>query len=202
MTPYLTLIRFGKWNEILNFPASQEKQVFAGMLWHYGRGLALARKHDFINAAKQLEAVRHCLKDSQMSAPAPPFANPGIAGGAVAEKLLQGVIAEEQDDLPGAIALLRNAVLLEDNMIYNEPKDWVHPVRQYLGRVLLKAGNYAAAEKVYREDLKINPNNVWSLTGLTSALLAQGQKQEAAKIKRQAAKALTGCDVKIDASVF
>ncbi|HTN05540.1 hypothetical protein [Agriterribacter sp.] len=58
-------------------------------------------------------------------------------------------------------------------MLYNEPRDWPHPAGQYLGRVLLKAKQYVAAEKVYREDLTVNPNNGWSLTGLADALQQQ-----------------------------
>lgn len=202
MTPYLTLIRFGKWDEILNTPENPATYVFAQLLSHYGRGLAYARKHDFDNANKQLNALQQGLKNSQLKAPAPPYANPGITGAEVAEKILQGVIAEEQNNLPVAITLLQQAVASEDSMIYNEPKDWVHPTRQYLGSVFLKAKKYTEAAQVYEEDLKINPNNGWSLTGLATALSKQGQKEKAMKVQRQVAKAFSQSDVQIGTSVF
>jgi tetratricopeptide (TPR) repeat protein len=85
-------------------------------------------------------------------------------------------------------------------MQYNEPRDWVHPARQYLGNVLLKAKKYAEAEKVYKEDLKINPNNGWSLTGLVTALSKQRKSKTAFQLQRNTA--LTHSDVQIMNSVF
>ena len=202
MTPYLTLIRFGKWDDILNTPESPSTLVYANLLWHYGRGMAYARKHDFANATLQLDTLQQELQNDQLKAPAPSYANPGIAGAEVAEKILQGVIAEEQNNLPSSITFLKQAVTAEDSMIYNEPKDWVHPARQYLGRVLLKAKKYAAAEQVYKEDLTINPHNGWSLTGLAIALDKQNKRTAYNKIKTEAVKAFTRADVKVTNSVF
>lgn len=202
MTPYLTLIRFGKWDEILNTPENPEGLVYANLIWHYGQGLAYARKHDFINAKKHLRSLQQELNNDQVNAPAPSFANPGINGATVAEKVLQGVIAEEQNNLPASISFLKQAVAAEDSMVYNEPKDWVHPTRQYLGNVLLKAKQYAEAERVYKEDLVVNPHNGWSLTGLAIVLKKQNKKSAAAKIKAEAATAFKRADVKITASVF
>jgi tetratricopeptide (TPR) repeat protein len=118
--------------------------------------------------------------------------NPGIAAVNLAEKILQGVIEEEKGDLTQAITLLKNAVEMEDLMLYNEPRDWVLPARHYLGNTLIKAKQYAEAEKVYKEDLRINPNNAWALTGLQNALTLQGRNNEAAKAKTELSKALKG----------
>jgi tetratricopeptide (TPR) repeat protein len=202
MTPYLTLIRFGKWDEILNTSENPAGLVYANLLWHYGQGLAFARKHDLINAKKHLGILQQRLTNDQLKAPAPSYANPGISAAIVAEKVLQGVIAEEQNDLTSSISFLKGAVAAEDSMIYNEPKDWVHPARQYLGNVLLKAKQYAQAELVYKEDLVINPHNGWSLTGLAIALEKQNKKSAASKIKNEAATAFKKADVSIKASVF
>ena len=87
-------------------------------------------------------------------------------------------------------------------MIYDEPKDWPHPARQYLGNVLLKAGNYAEAEKVFKKDLEVNPNNGWSFTGLATALSKQGKKQEAATAEADARKAFEKSDTKVIQPVF
>jgi len=130
------------------------------------------------------------------------YANEGIAAARVAEKVLQGVIAEEQQDLKQAILIFKEAVLREDSMKYNEPRDWVHPTRQYLGRALLTAKQYSAAEKVYKEDLLTNPHNGWSLTGLTAALKAQHKNKESALIKQEAATAFARSDLKITSSAF
>jgi tetratricopeptide (TPR) repeat protein len=202
MTPYLTLIRFGKWDDILNAPENPTTLIYANLIWHYGQGLAHSRKHDFISARKHLDSLQQKLNNDQLNAPAPSYANPGINGAIVAEKVLQGVIAEEQNDLTTSISFLKQAVAAEDSMIYNEPKDWVHPARQYLGNVLLKSKQYAEAERVYKEDLVINPHNGWSLTGLVIALEKQNKKSAAAKIRTEATKAFKRSDLKITASVF
>ena len=202
MTPYLTRIRFGKWDDILQTPEIPASHVYSNLLWHYGRGLAYARKHQFDNATKELQAVQQDMTNSQLSAPAPSYANPGTNGASVAERILQGVIAEEQNNLPASITLLQEAVTREDSMIYDEPKDWVHPARQYLGTVLLKAKQYARAEKVFKEDLYLNPNNGWSYTGLSQALIKEGKEREAAAIQQKAATAFADSDVNIVNAVF
>jgi tetratricopeptide (TPR) repeat protein len=202
MTPYLTLVRFGKWDDILNTPENPSNYIYANLLWHYGQGLAYAREHDFRNAMEQLDSLQSDIQDKQLRAPAPNYANPAINGATVAEKILKGVIAEEQNDLNTSITYLKQGVTAEDSMIYNEPRDWVHPSRQYLGSVLLKAKKYAEAVQVYKEDLAINPHNGWSLTGLAIALKKQNKKVEAAKINAEASTAFSRADIKITRSIF
>ena len=202
MTPLLTQIRFGRWDDILKTTQPPAAHIYANLLWHYGAGLAYARKHDFSNAANELTTINNEMSNQQLKAPAPSYANPGIAGAEVAATILEGVIAEEKSDYSKSIAALQHAVVLEDSMVYNEPKDWVHPARQYLGNVYCKAKKFAAAEKVYRQDLVINPNNGWSLTGLAIALTGQAKNEEALKVKARAAKAFAKADMPVPRSVF
>ena len=202
MTPLLTQIRFGRWDDILKTTQPPAAHIYANLLWHYGAGLAYARKHDFSNAANELTTINNEMSNQQLKAPAPSYANPGIAGAEVAATILEGVIAEEKSDYSKSIAALQHAVVLEDSMVYNEPKDWVHPARQYLGNVYCKAKKFAAAEKVYRQDLVINPNNGWSLTGLAIALTGQAKNEEALKVKARAAKAFAKADMAVPRSVF
>jgi hypothetical protein len=49
------------------------------------------------------------------------------------------------------------------NLAYNEPWDWMMPARHVLGALLLEQREAVEAEAVYREDLKIYKNNLWSL---------------------------------------
>ncbi|MEJ7681080.1 MAG: tetratricopeptide repeat protein [Segetibacter sp.] len=96
---------------------------------------------------------------------------------------------------------MKEAADKEDGMLYNEPKDWLLPARHFLGHALLKAKKYTEAVKVYKEDLKINPNNGWALTGLAEALIKQGKKKMAMEVQRQAKAALERSDVQISSSV-
>ncbi|MBL0359094.1 MAG: hypothetical protein IPP72_20505 [Chitinophagaceae bacterium] len=201
LTPQFIQLRFGKWDEVLKTPAVPVSQVYANVLFHFARGIALARTHQPEAALKELQQLQEALSNPQLQE-APPAFNPGIAGTLVAEKILQGVIAEEKNDPATAIALLTEAVYKEDGMLYGEPRDWLLPARQYLAAVLLKTKNYKEAETTCREDLRINPANPWSLTGLYQALQQQGKTKEAAPIKLQAKKAAARADIKITSLVF
>jgi len=49
------------------------------------------------------------------------------------------------------------------------------PILQCLGKALLDGGAAAEAEAVYRNDLRVYPENGWGLTGLAQAMEAQGK---------------------------
>ena len=91
---------------------------------------------------------------------------------------------------------------IEDAGLYFEPPKWYYPIRHSLGAALLKAGQNAEAEAVYREDLKRFPENGWSLFGLAAALRAQGKSAEAAAVDQRFSKAWSAADVKLTASRF
>ena len=69
-----------------------------------------------------------------------------------------------------AVRAYQRAVEAQDALDYDEPPDWFYPVRETLGAALFRGGQFAEAEKVFREDLKRNPNNPRSLFGLAEAL--------------------------------
>jgi tetratricopeptide (TPR) repeat protein len=201
LTPLFTQVRFGKWDDLLAAPVLPHRFVYARSMQHFGKGLAYARRQQFDKANEHLQHMLDSVNSGQLQDHPPAF-NPGIAAVAVAEKILQGVIAEEQNQVVQAVAFFKEAVEKEDGMLYNEPKDWLLPARQYLGQALLKAKQYNVAEKVYREDLSINPNNGWSLTGLARALMKQGKTKEGAAVQQHAKKALQENEAHVTSSVF
>jgi hypothetical protein len=73
-------------------------------------------------------------------------------------------------------------------------------VRQSLGAALLAAGR--AAEAAYREDLKQNRENGWSLFGLAQSLRAQGKTAEADQVQARFTQAWARADVTLTASRF
>jgi tetratricopeptide (TPR) repeat protein len=101
-----------------------------------------------------------------------------------------------------AIDLLREAVAREDKLAYDEPNDWFFPTRHILGAQLLAAGQPAAAEAVYREDLKRNPENGWALYGLAAALKAQNDATEAARVEQRFRAAWKYADITLTSSAF
>jgi len=114
--------------------------------------------------------------------------------------VLAGEIAAAAKQTDEAIRQLEDAAKLEDTLHYDEPPDWLIPVRHTLGAVLLQAGHAKQAEKVYREDLERNPSNGWSLFGLSEALRRQNHKTEAAQAEQEFQKAWQHADVKITSS--
>jgi tetratricopeptide (TPR) repeat protein len=118
----------------------------------------------------------------------------------IAVEVLGGEIAAGNGDYAQAIARLHRGVLLEDNLIYNEPPDWHVPVRQSLGAVLLEAGRSVEAEAVYWQDLSRNRENGWSLFGLMQSLRAQGKQQQADRVAKRFKKAWSAADITLTAS--
>jgi len=72
-------------------------------------------------------------------------------------------------------------VAAEDALHYMEPADWFLPVRETLGALLLRNGDEAAAEAVFRADLERNRASGRTLFGLAAALKAQ-KKDYAARL--------------------
>jgi predicted Zn-dependent protease len=93
-------------------------------------------------------------------------------------------------------------VAIEDELPYDEPPGWHMPVRQSLGALLLEAGRPADAEAVYREELRRNPENGWSLFGLSKALLEQGRDEEAAAVNARFREAWAHADIELSASAL
>jgi tetratricopeptide (TPR) repeat protein len=198
--PIEVLIRFGKWDEALAEPEPAERFPVARAIWRAARGVALAAKGKTEDARKE-QAVFRKLKDA-LPESAIVGNNPAASVVAIADDLLEGEIAIREGKLEEGFAALRAGVKKEDALKYDEPPDWVHPVRHALGAALMKAGKTAEAEAVYRDDLKKWPNNGWSLYGLADCLRRQGKEEEASKVQKAFDETWQRADVKLKASCF
>ena len=194
MTPALNDVRFAKWDIILNSKPVPDNYVYASVLWHWARGMAFAGKNKISEATAELKIMQGKMTAPDMLVVMQPFNAPEAAA-KVAEKILAASIAGHENNFTKATALLTEAVTSEDAMIYNEPRDWLLPARQYLGYALLHAGSAARAEKIFKEDLVDNPDNHWTLFGLYQALQQQKKKAEATAIKKQFDTAFEGADI-------
>ncbi|MEM9274219.1 MAG: hypothetical protein AAGA80_14830 [Cyanobacteria bacterium P01_F01_bin.143] len=200
--PLFTMTRFGEWEEILQTPAPATDLKYPTGIWHYARGLAYTNQDEFARAATELEELTLLANDPELEEVTIWDINTTQNILKVATEVLTGEIAAQQGKYPQAIARLRQAVILEDALNYDEPADWATPARQYLGAALLKAQKFAAAEQIYREDLAIYPDNGWSLFGLMQSLQGQGKNSVAQKIKQEFETAWQYADVQLTASKF
>ena len=200
--PYYALVRFGKWDEILEEPAPDADLLYPTAVWHYARGIAFVRLGKLGEAKKELEQVRTIAANPALEEMRLWGLNPTSSLAEIAAGVLQGELAAARGNVKTAVASLRKAIAIEDGLIYGEPPDWFYPARQNLGAILLEAGRAHAAEKVYREDLARFPDNGWSLFGLAQSLRAQGKTSEAEEVERQFEEAWKFADVEITASRF
>ncbi len=196
--PWLTLVRFGRWDEVLALerPPGTNDFLVDRAFWHFTRGLAFAAKMD-ANAAAREQAALAAIVGSADAARLdnPNFPATAILG--VAARWLDGKVALARGDFPAAIAGLEKAVAAEDAIPYMEPSFWPLPCRPALGAALLRAGDAAQAEAVFREDLKRWPRNGWGLLGLEHALRQQGKSSSADLVRHEFATAWARADVKL-----
>jgi tetratricopeptide (TPR) repeat protein len=200
-TPLLTMVRFGKWDEALTATVP-DSITYAKALLHFARGMAFARTGQNTHATYELTQLRVKMnEDASLKEPFTPF-NSAYTACQITAEILAGALAESSGNLTGAIEHYKKGVALEDGMVYNEPKDWILPIRHYLGNALLKAKKYSEAETVFIEDLRINPLNAWAITGLHQAQTQQRKTTQAAPTLKLLKKAASGTDIEITASVF
>ena len=176
--PMFVMVRFGMWDAMMAEPKPDNGSQFMTGIWHYGRALAYIHT-DRPKQAKQelveLTIVREAMGTVEHYV--------GFATAktlmTIAEQIVQGELAYTEGRVLEGLAHLERAVRLEDGLRYNEPPDWYFPVRHLLGAMLLDAGYPDEAEVVYAADLRKNPENGYSLFGLSEALERQGRVKDA-----------------------
>lgn len=166
----LTLLRFGRFDEIPAVTKRPEREVPAG-LWDFAQGYAKLRAGEVDYARLYLTRVQKAASTSKQS-----FRNHeaakllGIAG-----NILDGEIARYLGDKTTALAKFEEAVRIDDTLEYDEPEPLPFDARHWLGAMQLEAGLNAEAEATYLKELVEHPHNGWSLLGLQQALKAQGK---------------------------
>tara|TARA_B100000900_G_scaffold94463_1_gene77623 strand:- start:505 stop:1185 length:681 start_codon:yes stop_codon:yes gene_type:complete len=186
------MIRFGKWEDILNEPLHTDSDVFPAAIatQHYARGVAYAS----LGMVSEAEAEQMLFKEA--------LQNPALAGRVlhnnlmyqdpsegpcillVNDAILDGEIEYrrqyiakqkgDSSDFTKAFDHLRRGVELSLNLAYNEPWGQMQPVRHILGALLLEQGEVEEAEEVYRADIALWKDNMWGLLGLKLCLEARG----------------------------
>lgn len=186
-TTYHVLIRFGKWEEILEEEQRPEYRLVSRAVHHYARGIAYSALDQPAEAREEMalfeEAWAKIPEDWWV------FNNRVDQVLPIARAMLEGELAFREGRHEDAFAALKKGIAAEDALVYDEPPAWMLPVRHPLGAFYMSTGRYADAEAVYREDQKRHLNNGWSLLGLEQALAAQGKAREAAEVRSLLAKA-------------
>lgn len=212
--PWHVMIRFGKWNDILAEPVPTNKDAYPGCIAtaHYARGVAYAAQGKITDAkaeqAKFLEARNNPALAGRVLHNNPMWDPKGPSVLGVAEKVLAGEIAYREAVLgstspDAAFALLREGVVLSENLKYDEPWGWMVPIRHALGALLFESGRVEEATEVYRQDIKLWKDNMWGLHGLLACLkAAKGDHSEIKDVTAKYKTATMRADVKLTATCF
>jgi tetratricopeptide (TPR) repeat protein len=189
----LTHVRFGDWDRVLSEPAPPSELGYLRGMRHYARGLAYAATGNSGAAGRELDTLR------ALAASVPPsviiILNPAPGVLELAASVLAGDIALRDGRTESALNHFREAVRRETALTYDEPPPWYHSTRHRLGSALLSVGEAAGAEAAFRDDLRVFPENGWSLAGLEQALRAQRKNADAAKVGARLASAWRDADV-------
>ncbi len=168
MTPAFTMIRFEKWQDILNEPLTDYRYHYGRLIQEFARGMAYAHTGQLDKSKSSLAIMDSLLQEKDMSVVLEPF-NAPVTGGLVAKYILMGTIAEIENKTTEAIQYFEKGVVTEDALVYQEPRDWLVPARHWLGNLLLKEKRYPEAEQVFLKDLSYQPDNYISTTGIREA---------------------------------
>src|SRR5438093_266320 len=199
--PYLTLVTFGRWDDLLAMPLPPADLPYSRAMGQYARGIALSARGRFTEARAALDTLQQIAASGTRAYASAGWTTPST-NLQIATHALLGEIAARQGALEEGIAHFREAMKIEDDQLYTEPPDWYYPIRHSLAAILLRAGQPVEAERLYREDLKRFPESGWSLFGLAQALRAQGKSAAAADVDARFARAWAGADVTLTASRF
>ena len=147
------LIRFGKWQEILDQPLPEDPELYCvtTAMMHYARAVAYAsteRVDEAVAEQQAFYAARDRVPESRML-----FNNTCLDILAVAEAMMTGEVEYRRGSFDAAFEHLGRAVELDDNLPYDEPWGWMQPTRHALGALLMEQGRLDEAEAAYRADL-------------------------------------------------
>lgn len=200
VTPLYAYVTFGKWDEILNYSQPPDARPYSKAVWHYARGMAFVAKNNLMDAEKELSQIEKLRTDNDVEELIIWGINSAGILIKISHEVLSGEIAAKNKDYNTAINHLKKAVELEYTLRYDEPPTWFYPCSQNLGAVLIEAGKYAEAEKVYLKNLEDVPENGWALFGLHQSVLKQNRLDEAAEIQKRFNKAWKNADVTLTSS--
>jgi tetratricopeptide (TPR) repeat protein len=198
--PSQLMVQFQKWDEILRLPEPDATRVQYAMNWHFVRAFAYAHKGEV--APAEAEYRKFSELKSQLPARASSGLNKASDVWAVADQILAAQIAMAKKEDQAADDAFHRAIAAEDALNYDEPRDWILPVREMYGHFLIRRNDYPGAERAFRDDLKISPKGGRSLFGLYFCLIKQGKSREIPRVWRAFNRAWKNADTDLEAGSF
>jgi tetratricopeptide (TPR) repeat protein len=193
-------MRTGNWPRVLVLLQSAQPQVklenlsfLAGQLKQFATGMQAAQTGDLATAQASSTALdvelwhmSQQVKDAPKAKPSSPTlpvmaaimpdaqAAPLLASLSIMSLELRATILAAQKHLPEAKKLFDQAMLEESQLGYREPPNYIRPVGETAGFVLLQAGDFADAHVAYAAALKERPKSGFGLYGMARSSEAAG----------------------------
>jgi tetratricopeptide (TPR) repeat protein len=180
-----TLVRFERWDLILDgktIPVYDKPEQHAWRLWAVG--LAQAAQGQHAEAKKTHAEMQKHLE--QVTATKRPLT--------IAEMELDATILARTGDAKKAWDLFRKAAEWEKALLYTEPPSYPRPVVEGFANTALAMGDFATAEKGYREALEREPGSGRAYFGAAAALKAQNKTADAQAMTLKGMKAWDKAD--------
>ncbi len=181
--PWYVEVKLGLWHEITHSSAPEKDLKYPLVIWHYAQGMAMLSENKIIQAKNHLAEMKHIMTDTTIKNLTIWGINTVFDLCVIASKTLEGEIFAKEKNYSNAILILKEAIVAEDALNYNEPPDWFFSIRHHLGAVLIDAGKFQEAIKVYEKDLEIYRENGWALKGLMNAYKKLGDSKKYEEIK-------------------
>jgi tetratricopeptide (TPR) repeat protein len=198
--PWYVEVKLGLWNDILHSPAPEKDLKYPSVVWHYAQGMAMLFKNKNVEAKKHLAEMKNVMTDATIKDLTIWDNNNVFDLCVIASKTLEGEIYAKEKNYASAISILKEAVIAEDALNYNEPPDWFFSIRHHLGAVLIDAGKLDKAVRVYEKDLEVYRENGWALKGLMNVYEKLGNKKKYEEIRTRFEKSWQYSDIKISSS--
>jgi len=172
-----TLVRFEKWDEILDGKTLPFYNQPSESLWYYwARGLAYAATSKATEARSSLAMMEQLMRSLERGG------NPLPQQFQIAHAELAAYIDTATVNMTKGLEELNRAAVSESLLPYTDPTVYPRPVLELLGRTALKARNFRTAESAYRRALENEPGSGRALWGLAKAFEGLGRKQDAEKV--------------------
>jgi tetratricopeptide (TPR) repeat protein len=186
--PLAVELRFRRWDAILAQPAPDPSWALATAFWRASRAMALA------GLGRLEEAVAEQQRFAAAQAAVPVEHRFLINNSAhdfltLTAAVLDARLTGARGERAASLAHWRRAAALQAALQYDEPPAWFYPLQQSVGAELLRNGQAAEAEALFRQALDRHPRDGRLLYGLWQSLLAQKRTGDAALVEQQFAEA-------------
>ena len=200
-----TLVRFEKWNEILDGKSLPDEGAFEVFnAWrYYARAIANIGRNDVGAARSELAGLEReiaWMKDrlpKLKNAPQIGRQRQQLRALSVAPLEIAARLLAKEGKVDETFAKLREAIEEEQKLGYSEPPLYPQPLEELAGKIALELKRWKEAEEFYRAALERDPGSGRALLGIAESLKGAGKAAEAREVLIRFEKAWAQADAEL-----